>query len=128
VRELSTLPIPSQSTLAVLTPVAADAKQTPQAARLGQELALAISRSGGCKLIDRGNLGEVLRELSLQHSGAVEDSSVRATGKLLGAEFLITSGLHSTPQGHDLILKLLRVQTGELLAATRARIDPALLP
>jgi hypothetical protein len=66
--------------------------------------------------------------LSLQHSGAVEDSSVRATGKLLGAEFLITSGLHSTPQGHDLILKLLRVQTGELLAATRARIDPALLP
>lgn len=126
--DYSTLPVPPQSTLAVLTPVPAAASLAPQAARLGQELALAISRAGGCKLVDRGNLGEVLRELSLQHSGAVEDSSVRATGKLLGADLLITSGLHSTPRGHDLILKLLRVSTGELLSATRARIDPALLP
>jgi len=127
-REYSTLPIPATATLSVLAPVPATPSLAPQAARLGQELALAISRAGGCKLVDRGNLGEVLRELSLQHSGAVEDSTVRATGKLLGAEFLVTSGLHSTPQGHDLILKLLRVSTGELLAATRARIDPALVP
>lgn len=126
-REFSPVPVTATSTVAVLAPVPSTAILGPQAARLGQELTIAVSRSGGCRLVDRGNLGEVLREISLQHSGAVADSSIASTGKLLGAELLLTSGLHRTPDGYELVLKLLRVSTGELLSATRARIAPALM-
>ncbi|MCB9497735.1 MAG: VWA domain-containing protein [Fibrobacteria bacterium] len=127
-RDFSSLPLSPTAQVAVLAPVASEKELSGKAARLGEEFLVAISRAGGCRLVDRGNLGEVLRELSLQHSGAVDDASIQETGKVLGAQFLITSGMHPSPEGYELILKLLKVSTGEVLSATRARIQKDLVP
>lgn len=94
---------------------------------LEQNLTLSVSRSRWFKLVDRGNLGTVLRELALQQSGAVDESKVSETGRLLGAKLLIASGVVRREHRYELFLKLLRVETGEVLSATRAKIDHKLL-
>ena len=44
----------------------------------------------------------------------------------MGAELLIIGRLYSTTEGYELFLKLLRVETGEVLSVTKAIIDKAL--
>ena len=44
----------------------------------------------------------------------------------MGAELLIIGKLYSTAKGYELFLKLLRVETGEVLSVTKAIIDTAL--
>jgi len=44
-------------------------------------------------------------------------------GKLLGADFLLTGTVFRASGRYELFLKLLRVETAEVLAATKARLD-----
>jgi len=127
-REFSPLPLPDTLRLGVLPVSPADSSLSPQAAWLGQLLSISLSRAGRVRVVERGNLGDVLREQALQKSGAVDPSTVSETGKLLGADFLLVSALHARGGERELVMKLLKVSTGELLSATRARIDPSLLP
>lgn len=127
-REFSPLPLPDTLRLGVLPVSPADSSLSPQAAWLGQILSISLSRAGRVRVVERGNLGDVLREQALQGSGAVDPTTVSGTGKLLGADVLLVSALHARGDYRELVLKLLKVSTGELLSATRARIDPSLLP
>jgi Mg-chelatase subunit ChlD len=127
-RDFSSLSLADTVRLAVLPTSAADSGLRAQAAWLGQILSIEASRSGHARVVERGNLGEVLREQALQQSGAMDPASVGGAGRLLGAEVLLLSGLHRRGDRQELVLKLVRTSTGELLSATRAKIDPALLP
>jgi len=127
-REFSPLPLPDTLRLGVLPVSPADSSLSPQAAWLGQILSISLSRSGRVRVVERGNLGDVLREQALQGSGAVDPATVSGTGKLLGADVLLVSALHARGGDRELVLKLLKVSTGELLSATRARIAQSLLP
>jgi Mg-chelatase subunit ChlD len=127
-RDFSPIPLPDTLSLGVLPMSAADSSLRPAAAWLGQILSIEISRSRKARVVERGNLTEVLREQALQGSGAIDPASVTGTGKLLGADLLLVSALHARGPGREVVLKLLKVSTGELLSATRAKVDPALLP
>ena len=127
-REFSPLPLPDTLRLGVLPVSPADSSLSPQAAWLGQILSISLSRAGRVRVVERGNLGDVLREQALQGSGAVDPATVSGTGKLLGADVLLVSALHARGGDRELVLKLLKVSTGELLSATRARIAQSLLP
>jgi hypothetical protein len=127
-RDYSSIPLSDTARLAVLPTSAEDPAMRSQAAWLGQILAIEVSRRGGLRVVERGNLGEVLREQALQMSGAADPVAVGGTGRLLGADLLLLSGLHRGTDRVEIVLKLLRASTGELLSATKARLDPALLP
>lgn len=125
--DYSSMALGDSQAVAVLPTVAEFDTLKSVARILEQNLTLSISRFGKFKLVDRGNLGTVLRELALQQSGAVDESKISETGKLLGANLLIASGVVRRDHRYELFLKLLRVETGEVLSATRAKIDHKLL-
>ena len=125
--DYSSMSLGDSQTVAVL-PTVAELDTLKAAAKiLEQNLTLSVSRFRNFRLVDRGNIGTVLRELALQQSGAVDGSKVAETGKLLGAKHLIASGLVRRGDRYELFLKLLRVETGEVLSATRCRIDRKLV-
>ena len=125
--DYSSMALGDSQAVAVLPTVAEFDTLKTVAGILEQNLTLSVSRSGKFKLVDRGNLGTVLRELALQQSGAIDGSKVSETGKLLGAKYLLASGVLRRADRYELFLKLLRVETGEVLSATRARIDRKLV-
>jgi len=127
-RDFSPIPLSDTLSLGVLPVSAADSVLRPASAWLGQILSIELSRSRKARVVERGNLGDVLREQALQGSGAIDPATVTGTGKLLGAEALLVSTLHRRGDRLEMTFKLLKVSTGELLSATRARLDPALVP
>jgi Mg-chelatase subunit ChlD len=78
------------------------------------------------RIVERKDLQTILTELELQLSDLAEEQGAARVGQLMGAELLISGTLYSTEKGYELFLKLLRVETGEVLSVTKAIIAPAL--
>jgi len=78
------------------------------------------------RIVERKDLQTILAELELQLSDLAEEQGAAQVGELMGAQLLIIGKLYSTAKGYELFLKLLRVETGEVLSVTKAIIDTAL--
>jgi curli biogenesis system outer membrane secretion channel CsgG len=78
------------------------------------------------RIVERKDLQSVLEELELQLSDLAEEQGAAKVGELLGAELLIIGKLYSTAKEYELFLKLVRVETGEVLSVTKAIIDKGL--
>ncbi len=94
-----------------------------QAEYFGSQLSLAATKSKLFTIVERGDLQAVLGELELQLSGLADEGNAARAGKLLGADFLLTGTVFRSSERYELFLKLLRVETAEVLAATKARVD-----
>jgi hypothetical protein len=127
--DYSSLSLPPEAKLAVM-PLAAAAGSAEgtaaQAEYFGSQLSLAASKSKLFTVVERGNLQAVLGELELQLSGLADEEAASRAGKLLGADFLVTGTVFSGADRYELFLKLVRVETAEVLAAAKARVDPKL--
>ncbi len=97
-----------------------------QAEYFSSELALSAADAGLFTLVERKDLQRILAELELQLSGLADEESAAKVGGLLGAQVLVTGTLFERADRYELFLKLLRVETAELLSAVKARIDPGL--
>ncbi len=100
----------------------AGATAAAQAEYFGSALAMAAAESGLFTLVERKDLQEILAELELQLSGLADEESAAKVGRLLGAEVLVAGTLFEKDGGYELFLKLLRVETAEVLSAAKARI------
>ena len=78
------------------------------------------------RIVERKDLQSILAELELQLSDLAEEQGAAQVGELMGAELLVIGKLYSTAKGYELFLKLLRVETGEVLSVTKAILDTAL--
>jgi hypothetical protein len=90
-----------------------------------EQMAMAVGAESGLTLVDRGNIEEVMNELKFQLSGLTNSSTVAEVGNLLNAEVLIAGKLYM-PDDYELFLRLLRVETGEVLSVTKALIEDEL--
>ena len=90
-----------------------------------EQLVLAASRSSEFRLVERENLQEIIEEQKLQLSGLTDSATVTRIGELMNASLLVSGTLYHR-DSFELFLKLLRVETGEVLSVTKAIIDPAL--
>jgi hypothetical protein len=97
-----------------------------QAEYFGSQLALAASKSKLFTVVERKDMQAVLAELELQLSALADEESAAKAGKLLGADLLVTGTVFRGQDRYEIFLKLLRVDTAEVLSATKARIDAAL--
>ena len=122
-------------TTAAVLPIspAGDTPPSPgDAEYLTERLLLTLRRDEGLRerfrLTEREDLQAVLDELELQLSGLTDDASAARVGEVLGAEVLFSGRLYRTGESYELFLKLVRVETAEILSVTKAVLDPDLLP
>jgi len=122
--DYSTYPVKGAVGAAILPIEPATAELELDAEYFTEQMLLAV-REGGLTVVDRANIENVMNELKLQLSGITDSQTVAEIGKLLNAQVLIAGKLYM-PGTYELFLRLLRVETGEVLSVTKARIDATL--
>ena len=121
--DYSTLKIEDSRRLGVL-PIHAKTEHSELNAEYFQEqVQLSVAQNNQFVLIARKDLQAVLEEQKLQLSGLLTEAQTTKIGELLGAELLLAGELYEKEDGYDLFLKLLRVETAEILAVTKIIID-----
>ncbi len=124
--DYSTIAIPEKTAATVLPISPKDATLAVNAEYFGEQLGLSLSRSKTFTMVERKDLQAILKELSLQLTGAVSDKDAVKVGKLTGAKMIIAGSLYGNAEYYELFLKLLRVESGEVLSVTKARINKKL--
>ncbi len=104
----------------------ADKAMAMQAEYFGSQLSLAASKTKLFTIVERKDLQALLSELELQMSGLVDDEAASRLGKLMGADVLVSGTVYRKGDLYEVFLKLLRVESAEVLAAAKARIDAKL--
>lgn len=107
-----------------------DAALKRNAEYFGMRLLQATAASKRFRLVERADLNQVLAEIELNLS-AIGGEAIKL-GTLLGAEYLIVPSLTRLPPAKDTVggaafewemsLRLVRVETAEILSVSRARI------
>jgi hypothetical protein len=120
--DYSTYPLEGKSVAAILPIEPATEDVGLDAEYFTEQMVLAVGEGSGLTLVDRGNIDEVMNELKLQLSGLTDSDTVAEVGKLLNAQVLIAGKLYM-PDDYELFLRMLRVETGEVLSVTKAVID-----
>ncbi|NQV41570.1 MAG: carboxypeptidase-like regulatory domain-containing protein [Candidatus Marinimicrobia bacterium] len=124
--DYSTLKIKDSRRLGVL-PIHAKTEHSELSAEYFQEqVHLSVAQNNQFVLIARKDLQAVLEEQKLQLSGLLTEAQTTKLGELLGAELLLAGELYEKEDGYDLFLKLLRVETAEILAVTKIIIHKEL--
>jgi len=125
--DYSSYRIPADTPASVLPLGAAAPELGASAEYFTEQLTLSFSRGEVVRrpfrVLERRALQAVLEELELQLSALAAEGNAARVGKLLGAEVLVTGRLFAKGGGFELFLKLLRVDTGEVLSVTKAVID-----
>jgi serine/threonine protein kinase len=80
----------------------------------------ALIRSGKFRIVERAELDRVLAELKLNSNEAFDPATAQRVGKLVGAEYLLLGGTQAAGTGVRLNARLVRTETGEVVAAETA--------
>ena len=86
--------------------------------KLGEDLTTGLAQ-GGVSVVERTLLAKVLVELGLQNTKVFDSDKAQKIGKQLGAFAVLTGTMAASGYGSDVNLRLIRVETGEILFATR---------
>jgi len=121
--DYSSIKIDKNTTLAILPISPKDTSLELESEYFTEQLALSISNDSIFTLTERADLQKIIEEWKLQLSGIVSDSLTTKIGELMGANVLLIGHLFNKKNNYEIFLKLLRVETGELLAATKLKID-----
>jgi TolB-like protein len=107
--------------IAVLPPVDEDGNRTTGGEKLAEELTTALV-THCVKTVERTLLEKALGELELQQEGLFDEAIARNVGKQLGAYAIMTGRVVQTGRVIDVHVRLIKVDTGEiLLAASQKR-------
>ena len=121
--DYSSIKLPDKTVLGVMPITSNDTLSMSTSKYFTENLVLSVRDNQSFKLADRTALEKIAEEWKLQLSGAVSDSLTAKIGELLGAQVLLVGNLFDKTDNYELFLKLIRVETGELLAATKLKID-----
>jgi len=56
-------------------------------------------------------------------TGLIDENNAAKVGKILGAKMLFVGQLYRKRESYELFLKLIRVETAEILSVTKAKIE-----
>lgn len=91
------------------------------------EQAMLASRANALfTMVERKDLQKVLEEIELQYAMLDDEKRTVKLGEILGSEALITGTLYKKNTQYELFLKLIRVETGEILSVIQVKIDEKL--
>ncbi len=80
-------------------------------------------RNDRFRLVERQDLQSILDELKLQLSGLTDNTQAAKVGELMHADLMIGGTVFKRKDNFELFLKLLRVESGEILSITKAQVD-----
>jgi hypothetical protein len=121
--DYSSISIASGTTVSII-PFASDDKALKSNAEyFTEQMAFSLSRNKIFKIVERKDMQKILKELELQNTGLIQDESAVKAGKLIGAKMIITGKLYTKTSNYEIFLKLLRVETGEVLSVNKLKID-----
>ncbi|MCB1315580.1 MAG: VWA domain-containing protein [Leptospiraceae bacterium] len=100
--------------------------QKANAEFFAQQISYALSKNETFRVVEREDLQQILSELELQQSGLIDEEQASELGRLLGSDLLLAGKMISSADRHEVFLRLIRVETGEVLAVSRAIIDAKL--
>jgi uncharacterized protein YegL len=121
--DYSAIGIVDKTPTSVMPVTTADPSLSLNAEYFTEQLVLSINKSGKFKLVERRDIQKVMKELEIGMSGLASEENAAKVGKILGAKMLILGRLYKKQNNYELFLKLVRVETSEVLAVTKARID-----
>jgi Mg-chelatase subunit ChlD len=124
--DYSSLMLEEENSLAVLPLVPTGDSLNLNAEYFSTQLLLAVSTSGLFRIAERENLQEILEEMEFQLSGIVDEKDAIEIGAILGADLMLSGKLYSRDTDFEIFLKLLRVETGEILSLTKALVKKEL--
>ena len=75
------------------------------------------------RVVERGRIRDLLQELELDESGKVDASSAAEVGKLVGARYMIFGSFIDWYGDFRLNVRVVNVETGEIVKVDRARDD-----
>lgn len=87
---------------------------------------LAIAKNNTFRATERRDLQPVLNELKFQLNALSNEENAAELGKFLGAKVLITGTFYEKENMFELILKLMNVETIEILSVTKVKVDKKL--
>ncbi|HDP80507.1 MAG TPA: VWA domain-containing protein, partial [Spirochaetes bacterium] len=91
-----------------------------------EQMSFSLNQDKTFRIVERKELQKVLKELELQYTGLMKDENAVKVGKLMGAKMIIGGALYDKKNSYELFLKLLRVETGEVLSVNKLKIDKKL--
>ena len=121
--DYSCIKLDSAATLAIM-PISIDSSSSESNRKyFTEQLLISARRHNRFALADRTELERIFEEWKLNLSGAISDSLTVKVGELTGAQLMLVGNMFDKQDQYELFLKLVRVETGELLSATKLKID-----
>lgn len=121
--DYSSIGIPGGTPVSLLPFGSAQTGDLANAEYFAEQMNFALSRNKTFRTVERRDLQKILKELELGMSGMVEDEGAVKVGKLIGARMIVTGRLYAKSKNYEVFLKLLRVETGEVLSVNKLVID-----
>ena len=91
-----------------------------------QQLLFSFSRNPAFKTVERQDLQKILKELEIQHTGLVDEENAVEVGRMLGAKMIITGKMIEKETSYVIFLKLVQIETAEILSVTKLLVDKRL--
>jgi hypothetical protein len=103
-----------------------DGRHTQLSALLSENVELALvgkAARGGYQMMDRRNVGELVKEWELSVNGQVDDDNLIHAGRLIGAQVLCLGKYTKIGRRVTLRVTLVGSEKGEILAASSAELE-----
>jgi Mg-chelatase subunit ChlD len=111
------------ATPACLIPIACEGgSDKTDAEYFSEQILLSLSRNPAFRLVERKNLQQILDELKLGMTGLVDDARAVQAGRMTGAKLLISGSLIRRSDTFEIFLKLIRIETAEILSVTKLKV------
>lgn len=124
--DYSTISLTKKTPTSVLPIIPKSPSVKADAEYFTEQLILSMSKNTIFKLIERADLQKILQEQTLQSSDLYDEKKSVKLGRLIGAKYLVVGKLYKRRKNLNMILKLVRVKTGEILSVTKIKIDKKL--
>lgn len=112
----------AKAKIAVIPPVDATGVNTRTGVELAEELTTGLTKAG-IPVIERAQLGAILKELNFQQSERVDPATAQRVGKQLGAYAVVVGSISLGNQRYaQAQLRAVKVETGEVLTALTYRL------
>ncbi len=92
-----------------------------QATVVSNALTAELVNADQFKIISRSDMQAIIMEQQFQMSGMVDTETGVELGKLIGAEYIITGDVSKAGINYYLTVKMINVETGEIVDAESAR-------
>lgn len=124
--DYSTYSIEDKTPASVLSINAKETAQNTNAEYFTGQLMLSLTKNSKFKMVERKDLQTLAKELQLSLAGFTDEKNAVKVGQFIGAKILVYGEMYAKDDNFELFLKLVRVETGEILSVTKLKINSAL--